>query len=139
VLATYAQIGRALGCSEPRAYRIVHRALDRLIREPAEQVRQLELARLDQLWVEATKILRHQYVVISAGKIVVHPDTHEPLENPIPVLQAIDRLLAIMQRRARQLGLDAPAQATVHVLSEDVIDAEIARLETELRGLEGDR
>lgn len=120
-----------------RAYRIVQRALDRLVREPAEQVRQLELGRLDQLWVEATKILRRQHVVISAGKVVVHPDTGVPLEDPMPILRAIDTLLKIQERRARLLGLDAPAQRTVHVLSEDAIDQEIARLEAELRRLEG--
>jgi hypothetical protein len=136
--ATYEQIGRALGTNRSRAYRIVQRALDRLVREPAEQVRQLELARLDHLWVEATKILRRRHVVISAGKVVVHPDTREPLEDSMPVLRAIDTLLKIQERRARLLGLDAPAHRTVTVLSEDVVDQEIARLEAELRDLEGD-
>jgi hypothetical protein len=55
----------------------------------------------------------------------------------MPVLQAIDRLLKIQERRARLLGLDAPTQHRVNVLSEDAIDAEIARLEAELRALEG--
>jgi hypothetical protein len=136
--ASYRQIGQALGCSENRALRITQRALDRMVREPADQVRQLELARLDQMWVEATKILRRQHLVASGGKVVVHPDTREPLEDDAPVLQAIDRLLRIQERRARLLGLDAPAQTRVTVLSEDVIDAEIARLEAELRGLETD-
>jgi hypothetical protein len=84
------------------------------------------------------KVLRRPHVVISAGKVVVHPDTRQSLEDDIPVLKAIDTLLRIQERRARLLGLDAPAQTTVHVLSEDAIDQEIARLEAELRGLEGD-
>jgi hypothetical protein len=136
--ASYAQVGMALGVNRSRAYRIVMRALDRLIREPAEQVRQLELARLDQLWVEAYRVLRRQHPVISAGKVVVHPDTGQPLEDPAPVLSAIDTLLRIMERRARLLGLDAPTQKTLTVLSEDVIDQEIARLTAELHELEGD-
>jgi hypothetical protein len=136
--ASFRQIGLALGCSEQRAHQIVSRALDRLIREPAEQVRQLELARLDQLWIEAWKVLRRSHPLVSNGKTVRHPDSGLPLEDDGPVLAAIGTLLRIQERRARLLGLDAPTQRTVTVLSEDAVDQEIARLEEELRGLEGD-
>jgi hypothetical protein len=136
--ASYRQIGQELGCSENRALRITQRALDRMVREPAEQVRQLELARLDMLWVEAMKVLRRRHIVVNQGRVVVHPDTRQPLEDDIPVLKAIDTLLRIQERRARLLGLDAPALATVHVLSEDAIDREIAQLEAELQRLESD-
>jgi biotin operon repressor len=46
--------------------------------------------------------------------------------------QAVDRCLAILAQRSRLLGLDAPARSTVTVLTEDVVDAEIKRLEAEL-------
>ncbi|HEX8859791.1 MAG TPA: helix-turn-helix domain-containing protein [Actinomycetes bacterium] len=111
--ATYAQIGRQLGVCESRAWRIVQRALRRVVADPLEELRRLETLRLDALqlaiWPKAM-----------AGNLL-----------------AVDRVLAIMARRARLLGLDAPAQSRVTVLSEDVVDEEIARLEQELRTLGG--
>ena len=46
--------------------------------------------------------------------------------------RAIQRLLSVMDRRARMLGLDQPERFTVQVVTVDMIDAEIARLEREL-------
>jgi Homeodomain-like domain len=110
--ATFAQIGKALGCCESRAWRIVQRALGRVVAEPLEELRQLESLRLDQL-------LMVMWPKAMAGNG-----------------WAVDRCLAIMQRRARLLGLDAPTKH--EVLTIDAIDAEIARLEAELRGMEAD-
>ena len=45
---------------------------------------------------------------------------------------AIDRLIKIMDRRARLLGLDAPTRTRVEVITEDVIDAAIRDLEAKL-------
>lgn len=46
--------------------------------------------------------------------------------------RAIHRILNVMDRRARMLGLDQPERFTVQVVTIDMIDAEIARLEREL-------
>lgn len=66
------------------AYRAVKSALKKTLQEPADEVRALELERLDKLllglWPRAT-----------SGND-----------------RAIDRVLKIMQRRANLLGLDAP-------------------------------
>jgi len=67
------------------AYKAVDAALERTIREPAEQVRLLELARLDRLQVMPWK----QATVIGDPK-------------------AVANVLKIMERRAKLLGLDAP-------------------------------
>ncbi len=109
---TYAQIGRHLGVCESRAWRIVQRALRRVVADPLGELRQLENLRLDSL-------LMAVWPKAMAGQ-----------------LEAVDRVLSIMARRARLLGLDAPTQH--QVLSIDAIDAEIVRLEAELRGLEAD-
>jgi hypothetical protein len=130
--ASLSQIGEHLGVSESRACRIVQDALAATVREPAEEIRALELARLDQLWVEATKVLRRQHVTVSNGRVVIHPGTKAPLEDDGPVLNAIDRLLKIQERRARLLGLDAPTKH--EVLTLDAIDAEINRLSAQLTG-----
>ncbi len=90
--ATYAQIAQALGISQAGAHKAVMRALKRLnekLNEQAEQVRRLELERLDRmllaLWPQAQK------------------GNHG----------AVDRILRIMERRARLLGLDAPKSVDV--------------------------
>lgn len=47
---------------------------------------------------------------------------------------SVDRVLKIMERRARILGLDAPTRHRVEVITEDAVDAEIRRLQGELAG-----
>jgi hypothetical protein len=86
--ATFADIGRTLGCSEARAHQIITAELQRLNKERAEQaaeVTRLELERLDamqlSIWQKATD-----------GD-----------------MEAIDRLLKLMARRAALLGLDKQA------------------------------
>ena len=100
--ATYRQIGNQLGITEQGAHAAVMRALKRQIKrmaEPAEEVRQLELERLDRLlvgvWRQATQG--------NQG--------------------AIDRALKIMQRRAALLGLDEVTKQRVEVSVHDVEEA----------------
>src|SRR5688572_9397209 len=85
---TFQQIGAALGCSTQRAFKIIADELKKINEHRADlivEVVQLELARLDSLqtavWPKAM-----------AG------DT-----------KAVERILGIMERRARLLGLDAPS------------------------------
>jgi hypothetical protein len=83
--ATFAQIARQVGYAEEgAAHKAVMSAIKATLREPAEEVRTLEVERLDRLmlgvWQRAID-----------GKS-----------------EAIDRVLKIMDRRARLLGLDAP-------------------------------
>lgn len=78
----YHEIARELKISTNRAYELVQSALTRWMLEPAEDVRLLELQRLDALlaalWDKAI-----------AGDLAV-----------------VDRVLRIMERRAKLLGLD---------------------------------
>lgn len=55
-------------------------------------------------------------------------------------LLAVDRVLAIISQRSQLIGTEAPIKARVEVVTEDVIDAEIRRLEAELedRGVPGE-
>lgn len=83
---TYEQIAEKVGYADASgAYRAVEKALREMIREPAEHVRMLELARLDQLWMAYYR---------------------RAIEGQAPLI--VDRLLRIMERRAKLLGLDAP-------------------------------
>jgi len=52
---------------------------------------------------------------------------------------AVDRIMNLMDRRARMLGLDKPQLHEHTVITMDAVEAEIARLETELADSDGDR
>ena len=89
--ASYAQIGRLMGVSESRAYRLIMGELERINRdrqESAEAVIQLELQRLDSLFTVA-------YQAAMSGD-----------------LGAVGTCLNIMARRSRLLGLDQIAHTT---------------------------
>ncbi len=78
------EIGQQEGVTAQRIHQLVVVALTRLVSEASEQMRQLELARLDDLQT-------------GVWEMALNGD-----------VAAIDRVLAIMVRRARLLGLDAP-------------------------------
>jgi hypothetical protein len=81
----YDQIAKELGYKGHQgAYKAVMSALQRTLQEPADELRRMEIARLDSLFFEVYRSAR---------------------QGSLP---AIDRALKIMERRARLLGLDAP-------------------------------
>ncbi len=94
---TYEEIGQRLGISNVAAYQHVKRGLEvartKLV-EAADSVREQELRRLDRALVIVMAAMTPKQGA-SAG-----PDQ----------LAAIDRLIKIMERRAKYLGLDAPSQ-----------------------------
>lgn len=86
----FQEIADEVGYASPSgAYKAVTTALKKTLQEPADEVRRLELERLDRLfrgvWEQATS-----------------GDT-----------SALDRALKIMNRRAELLGLDAPEKHDV--------------------------
>lgn len=102
---TYAEIGKACGCSGPYAYKVVRRELNRLLKlrnESAEQLRQMEQERLNQLqdafWVKALAGDE------KAGRMI----------------------LDIIRERSRLLGLDAPLRVTGTFGFSDLSDEELA-------------
>jgi AraC-like DNA-binding protein len=104
---SYDEIAQYLGLSKRRVQRIVERELSRSFREPTELLLQLELDRLDALQ-------RAYWDAAIAGDG-----------------EAADRVLRIMDRRARYLGLDR--QDTVQ---EDLGKA-VLKLVTRLQELAG--
>lgn len=103
--ATYQAIAEQLGYAHAKgAHKAVASALKATLREAADGLRELELVRLDAM-------------LLALWRRVQNGDE-----------RAIDRALKIAQRRARLLGLDAPPE----LLSLDLIQRELARLEAEL-------
>jgi multidrug efflux pump subunit AcrA (membrane-fusion protein) len=122
--AVSAEMGYA---SSDSAYKAVQRALKATVAEPAAEVRQLELDRLDRMYAAVVAVLERKHVTVSQGRVVrtgrpfVNGDGQaeiaegqgEPLEDDAPVLAAVDRLLKIQARRAALLGLDSPVRQEV--------------------------
>jgi hypothetical protein len=133
---TYPAIAAALGfASKGHANDAVKRALAATVREPSDQLRALELERLDKMYRAATGVLERPHVTVSQGRVVVMPgqDGGEvPVPDDAPVLTAIDRLLKVQERRAKLLGLDAPLKVDVS----DETDREIRQLAERLGAVE---
>ncbi|MDP4501043.1 hypothetical protein [Nonomuraea turcica] len=108
---TYQQIADQLGTTRSNAYEAVQRAIADIVREPAEEVRQLELMRLDEMHTAALAILEARHFVVDRGEVVEWEGA--PLIDDGPKLAAIDRLLKIQARRAALLGLDAEKKVSV--------------------------
>ncbi len=101
---SYTQIGKTLGCARNTACRYVLSELENLAdkcREEAVHVRDLELQRLDELYLIA-------YHAISDGND----------------LAGIDRCLRVQERRAKLLGLDAAQKVDVNGIAELHFDKE---------------
>ncbi len=82
---SYPEIAESLGyASSSGAHKAVSTALRKTLQEPADEVRSIELERLDEL-------------LMGIWQYRMKPDY-------------LDRVLKIMERRAKLLGLDAPTK-----------------------------
>lgn len=134
----------------------VHDAIDRAFKaipsEGTERAKQLDLERIDRLIEKAWEIMLRDHVTVSQGRIVgkqtgwQRDDKGEILRDgegaPIPLyedvlddgpaLTAIREIRGLLERRAKIIGYDAPAKSRIEVITADMIEAEIMRLEAEL-------
>lgn len=99
----YDQISKALECSKSRAWNGVQRSLDRLNTKFAEDNRdvfRIEIERLDamlsQIWPQ------------TMARDVPREDGNGTVRVP-PSMDAVDRVLKIMDRKAKMMGLDTQA------------------------------
>ena len=92
---TFERIADELDYAGPGgAYQAVMNALKATFREPVEEMRRLESARLDEMQEKIS-------VNVGPGK-----------DDGLPV---VDRVLRIMDRRAKLLGLDMPSEQKIEV------------------------
>lgn len=109
---SYREIAEQLGyADEAHAYRAVKKILLETVQEAGDELRAVEVARLDALLAKVWAVLERRHLHVSSGRIVtieLDDGTKVPLEDDGPTLAAADRVLAIAKRRAELLGLDAP-------------------------------
>src|SRR5258708_2585478 len=111
----------------------------------------LHLDRTDRLIEQAWAVMLRPHVAHSGGSIVRRQagwerdssgeivfdgegapiPVYEELADDGPVLAAIDRIRALLERRAKTIGYDAPARSRIEVITAEMVEAEIARLEAE--------
>lgn len=106
---TYPAIAAELGITKGRAFAAVKRAIMEIIKEPAEQARAVELARLEDAHDHALGVLLREHVTVSHGRIVTDDEGNAIIDDG-PVLAAIDRIRSLSESRRKLLGLDSPAQ-----------------------------
>jgi hypothetical protein len=112
--ATFDQIGRALGVTRQRAHEIYRSALAEIPAQQLEEHRAEELMLIDDAINHLMKIARGDAT------------------SPRTAVEAWNAIRGWADRKARLLGLDAPARHSLEVITTEAIEAEIARLEAEL-------
>lgn len=132
---TLEQIGERMGVGTPTVSRVISNALAAHTREPAEELRSLELGRCDVLLNEAMQTVKAFHPLVSPGRVVSAPmldDTGQPVRNPetgdvltrvledkAPKLAAIHVAVKVAERRAKLLGLDAATKLQQEVTVTD--------------------
>ena len=130
---TYDHIAKTLGYSDKAAaHRAVERTLIATRQAPADEVRKIHLARLQEMYKVAREIMISSHWAVQNGK-VVHLDG-SPVTDDMPKLAAIGKMLDILAREAKLLGLDAAKQ--IEIISLDAVQAEIREIEARMAARE---
>lgn len=116
---TWKTIADTLGYTdEANARRGVHTILAETQAPKVNEARAEMVTQIDHLYGEAMQVLEARHLKINDGELVYVPDDNGnpvPLEDDAPVLRAIDTINQLMTRKARLLGLDAPAKIQAEV------------------------
>jgi Sigma-70, region 4 len=127
---TYPQIAQVMGCTVSTAWKRVQRAIAAVPVEAVGELRAIECQRLDAV------IARLWGVVHADHPLVSHGRRWDDLQDAGPVLQALHGIVRASESKRKLLGLDAPSRSVVEVITEDVVDAELRRLESEMAALD---
>ena len=113
---SFERIGDLQGTSRSTAHEDVQTAMRETIQEPADEVRRMELERIDAmlkaLWPQAMQ---------SGGR---------------GQTRAIEVCLQLGARRSALQGLDAPSRRVVEIVTEDALDEAITNLRSEIATFE---
>ena len=112
---TYEQIGNELDIDTQTAWKLVKRAYEshaNQLGESMEQVREMELGKLDKMDAVLWGLLQDgggELLTVEASK-TPHGAMSKVTRKQVGIHGVVDRLLAVQQRRAALLGLDAAAK-----------------------------
>jgi hypothetical protein len=112
------------GLFDPRrAAKAVQRGLTAVYRLNVDEMRLQELQSLDEMEKHLWDSLRREHVLVQQGRVIMIEG--QTVQDERFVLEALDRILKIKERRAKYLGLDAQVRVSVEA---DQIGGEIASL-----------
>ena len=115
---------RLTGEYDPRrAAKAVQRGLTAVYRFSVDEMRLQELQSLDEMEKHLWSSLRREHVLVQQGRVIMVDGA--VVNDERFVLEALDRILKIKERRAKYLGLDAQVRLSVEA---DQIGGEIAQL-----------
>lgn len=130
---TFQQIADEIGFPDKsQAHKAVRRALNDVIKGPAEQLLAQEAARLDTLYEEALAVLERDHLTVSHGRII-KGDDGQPILDDGPKLAAIDRLVKIRESYRRLFGLDQPVKVDARVTEVTQQDLELQEMLSEAK------
>lgn len=123
---SFSEIGERIEQSTQMVYTLYREALDDIITEDVTALRKFEAAKLDALETEVHSVLQTFIPCISGGQVVydaivddygapiVDILTGQPLMRPVQdfvvKLKSVDRVVKLMERRSKLLGLDRPTK-----------------------------
>lgn len=146
---SFPRIAAELGfASKGHAHNAVTRALRDIPYEGAEDDKLLDLERINRLIEYHWAIMERDHITVSHGRIITREvgverdeDGIERLDmdgKPIPVFEDIldespgqasaREVRALVERRAKIIGYEAPARSRIEVITEDAVDAEMAEI-----------
>lgn len=106
-----------------RAVKAIQRGLTAVYRFTVDEARLQELQSLDEMERHLWQALRKEHVLVQQGRVIMIEG--QAVEDERFVLEALDRILKIKERRAKYLGLDAQVRLSVEA---DQLGGEIAQL-----------
>lgn len=125
-------ICRELGYpSETEAHYGIQRGIAAAARFVQDEARSLEEAGLNELELRLWRLMDMPMPMVNHGQVVRGSDG-QPIQDLRFQLDVTDRIAKIKAQRAKLRGLNAPTRT--EIISIDLVEAEIMRLESEVRG-----
>lgn len=106
-----------------RAAKAIQRGLTAVYRFTADEIKMQELDSLDAMERHLWDALRKEHVLVQQGRVILVEG--QVVQDERFVLETLDRILKIKERRSKYLGLDAQVRLSVEA---DQIGGEIASL-----------
>jgi hypothetical protein len=106
-----------------RAVAAIRRGLHAVYRFSADETKLQELQSLDEMERHLWGQLRREHVLVQQGRVIMVEG--QVVQDERFVLEALDRILKIKERRSKYLGLDAQVRLSVEA---DQIGSEISQL-----------
>jgi hypothetical protein len=119
---TFRDIAVELGISKTYAHRLFHAGVDRIPAENVQAYRERQLADIELARAVVMGILGTDQFVVQNGRIVKpilgrdedgNLEFGDPLDDPAPILAAVDRLVKLGEREAAILGSDAEKKVSM--------------------------